>query len=147
MTVQEAIELFKKHQKSTVKKSTLKSYGKFLDKIQERFSECEVVSVSSEDIGKFLEDCTVTLNRSTRHLRYAQVKAFFNYIIEAAHLNIKNPCNAGMLFKTFKNVYHRPRKIFDKETVDEIIFNSRSVRDRSGPLWTENRGSFQPQGL
>jgi hypothetical protein len=78
-----------------------------LDKIQERFSECAVVSVSSEDIGKFLEDCTVTLNRSTRHLRYAQVKSFFNYIIEGAHLNIKNPCNAGMLFKAFKNVAHR----------------------------------------
>jgi hypothetical protein len=102
MTVQEAIELFKNHQKSTVKKSTLKSYGKFLDKIQERFSECKVVSVSSEDIGKFLDECTVSLNRSTRHLRYAQIKALFNYVIEAAHLNIKNPCNAGMLFKTFK---------------------------------------------
>jgi integrase/recombinase XerD len=130
MTVQEAIELFKNHQKSTVKKSTIKSYGKFLDKIQERFSKCDVVSVSSDDVGKFLDECTVNLNRSTRHLRYAQVKAFFNYVIEATHLNIKNPCNAGMLFKSFKNVYHRPRKILDKETVDEIIFNSRSVRDR-----------------
>jgi site-specific recombinase XerC len=58
------------------------------------------------------------------------VKAFFNYIIEATHLNIKNPCNASMLFKSFKNVYHRLRKILDKETVDEIIFNSRNVRDR-----------------
>jgi site-specific recombinase XerD len=81
MTVREAIDLFKNHQKSNVKKSTLKSYGKFLDKIQERFSEYEVVSVTSDDIGKFLEECTVNLNRSTRHLRYAQVKAFFNYVI------------------------------------------------------------------
>jgi integrase/recombinase XerD len=111
-------------------KSTLKSYGKFLDKIQERFSDCAVISVSSENIGNFFEDCTVDLNRSTRHLRYAQVKAFFNYVIEAAHLNVKNPCNAAMLFKTFKNVYHRPRKILNKKTVDEIIFNSRNVRDR-----------------
>ena len=35
-----------------------------------------------------------------------------------------------MLSKTYRNVCHRPRKILDKETVDEIIFNSRSVRDR-----------------
>jgi integrase len=35
-----------------------------------------------------------------------------------------------MLSKTFKNVSHRPRKILDKETVDELIFNSRTVRDR-----------------
>ncbi|HXX81563.1 MAG TPA: site-specific integrase [Thermodesulfovibrionales bacterium] len=130
MIIQEAIELFTKHQKSTVKKSTVKSYGKFMEKFKERFSEQEVVSISADDIGKFLEESTETLNRSTRHLRYAQVKAFFNYIIEASNLNVKNPCNAGVLFKTFKNVYHRPRKILDKETVDEIIFNSRSARDR-----------------
>jgi site-specific recombinase XerD len=130
MTVQEAIELFKKHQKSTVKKSTIKSYGKFLATFQERFSEYEVASVSTDDIGKFLEECTDNLNRSTRHLRYAQIKAFFNYVIEVSDLNIKNPCNATLLFKTFKNVYHSPRKILDKGTVDEIIFNSRNGRDR-----------------
>jgi integrase/recombinase XerD len=89
-----------------------------------------VVSISADDIGKVLEECAEALNRSTRHLRYAQLKAFFNYVIEASDLNIKNPCNAGVLFKTFKNVCHRPRKILDKETVDEIIFSSRSVRDR-----------------
>jgi integrase/recombinase XerD len=125
MTIHEAIELFKKHQRST-----LKSYGKFLKKVQERFSEQDVVSVTADDISQFLEEYTENLNRSTRHLRYAQMKAFFNYIIEASDLNIKNPCNAGVLCKTFKNVHQRPRKILDKETVDEIIFNSRSVRDR-----------------
>jgi integrase len=130
MTVQEAIELFEKHQIVTVRKSTLKSYGKFLERFRARFSRHEVVSVSSDDIGKFLEECTATLSRSTRHLRYAQIKALFNYVIEKSNLNIKNPYNAGVLFKAFKNVYRRPRKILDKETVDEIIFNSRSLRDR-----------------
>jgi hypothetical protein len=55
MVIQEAIELFKEHQKGTVKKSTLKSCGKFLDLIQSRFSGVEVTAVSAEDIGKFLE--------------------------------------------------------------------------------------------
>jgi integrase/recombinase XerD len=130
MTIQEAIELFKKHQNVTVKKSTLKSYGKFLERFKTRFSLREVVTVTADDIGKFLEECAETLSRATRHFRYAQLKAFFNYVIETSDLNIKNPCNAGVLLKTFKNVCHRPRKILDKETVDEIIFNSRSVRDR-----------------
>jgi integrase len=89
-----------------------------------------VSSFLTEDISKFLEECTEELNRSTRHLRYAQLMAFFNYIIETTGINIKNPCNAAPLFKTFKNVQHRPRNILDKETVDEIIFNSGSVRDR-----------------
>ncbi|MBF0506744.1 MAG: site-specific integrase [Nitrospirae bacterium] len=101
-----------------------------MEKFQGRFLGQEVVSVTADDIGDFLEECTNSLSRSTRHLRYAQMKAFFNYVIEASDLNIKNPCNAGLLFKTFKNVYHSPRKILDKETVDEIIFNSRNGRDR-----------------
>lgn len=130
MTIQEAMELFKQHQKSSVKKSTLKSYGKFMEKFQTKFSEHEIASISAEDIGRFLDECTENLSRSTRHLRYAQIKAFFNYAIETSDLNIKNPCNAVALSKTYKNVHHRPRKILDKETVDEIIFNSRSVRDR-----------------
>lgn len=125
MTIQEAIELFKKHQKST-----LRSYEKFLEKFRERFSDQEFVLVTVDEIGRFLEECSENLNRTTRHLRYAQLKAFFNYVIEVSNLNMKNPCNAGVLFKAFKNVYHRPRKILDKETVDEIIFNSRSIRDR-----------------
>ena len=39
MIIQEAIELFRQHQKTTVKKSTLKSYGKFLEQFQVRFSK------------------------------------------------------------------------------------------------------------
>jgi integrase/recombinase XerD len=130
MVMQEAIKLFKEHEKGAVKKSTLKSYGKFLDRFLERFSANEVVSVSADQIGRFLEECTEGLSRSTRHLRYAQIKAFFNYVIEVTEVNAKNPCNAVMLAKTYKNAPHRPRKILDKETVDELIFNARSVRDR-----------------
>jgi integrase/recombinase XerD len=130
MVIQEAIGLFKEHQKGTVKKSTLKSYGKFLDQFMERFSACEVISISADQIGRFLEECTESLSRSTRHLRYAQIKAFFNYVIEVAGLNAKNPCTASELAKAYKNAAHRPRKILDKETVDEMIFNARSARDR-----------------
>jgi hypothetical protein len=76
MVVQEAIDLFKQHQKSTVRKSTLKSYGKFMDHFQSKFALSEVQTVTSKDIGKFLEECTGGLSRATRHLRYAQIKAF-----------------------------------------------------------------------
>ena len=133
MIIQKAIELFKQHQKGSLRKSTMKRYGKFLGQIEERFAADEVASISAEEIGKFLDERTEGLSRSTRHLRYAQIKAFFNYAIETSDLNIKNPCNATMLLKTFKNSYQRPRKILDKETVDEIIFNSRGVRDRLIP--------------
>ncbi len=51
-------------------------------------------------------------------------------MIEVTGLNAKNPCTAAVLAKAYKNVLHRPRKIFDKETVDEMIFNAGSLRDR-----------------
>ncbi len=130
MVIQEALEMFRKHQVRTVKKSTLKSYGKFLDHFLEKFAAFEVISVTADQIGRFLEECTEGLSRATRHLRYAQIKAFFNYVIEVTGLNAKNPCNAAVLAKAYKNVPHRPRKILDKETVDEMIFNASSIRDR-----------------
>jgi len=130
MNIQEGLELFTQHKKSTVKKSTLKSYRRFLEQFQIRFSEYEITSISADDIGQFLEGYTEGQNRSTRHLRYTQLKTFFNYVIETRDLAMKNPCNAGVLAKTFKNVGNRPRKILDKETMDEIIFNSRNIRDR-----------------
>jgi integrase len=43
---------------------------------------------------------------------------------------MKNPCGVTQLFKSFKVTQHKPRKILDKETVDEIIFNSKSIQDR-----------------
>lgn len=55
MVIQEAIELFKEHQRGTVKKSTLKSYGKFMDHFRDRFSAFDVVSVTADQIGRFLE--------------------------------------------------------------------------------------------
>jgi len=45
-------------------------------------------------------------------------------------MNIKNPCCVPQLFKSFKTVQQKPRKILDKETVDELIFNSKNTRDR-----------------
>lgn len=54
----------------------------------------------------------------------------FQLLIEVTEVNAKNPCNAVMLGKAYKNAPHRPRKILDKETVDELIFNAGSVRDR-----------------
>lgn len=127
---QRGVELFKQHQKGNVTKNTLRSYGRFLEQLQARFSEKEVVSVSPDDIGAFLDDCTEGLGRSTHHFRYSQIKAFFNYIIEATGLNIKSPCNTASLSKTFKIAQYRPRQILDKETVDKIIFKSENTKDR-----------------
>jgi integrase len=130
MTTQRALELFNAHQIATVKEKTRKSYVKLLRLFQEQFNDRDVASIRPEEIARFLEDYTNGSAKATRRLRYAQLKALFNFLIESHQLNIMNPCNASVLFKSFKTQQHRPRKILDKETVDEIIYSAKSTRDR-----------------
>lgn len=130
MTIQKAIEYFKEHQRTSLKQSTQEGYRKLLERFQKEFFGRDFMSIKSEELCRFLETATVGLSRSTRRLRYAQLRALFNFVIDTFEMNIKNPCCVPQLFKSFKNIQQRPRKILDKETVDEIIFNSKNMRDR-----------------
>jgi integrase len=51
-------------------------------------------------------------------------------MIENCSLNMKNPCSASLLSKSFKMPKREARKILDKETVDEMIYNAKCLRDR-----------------
>lgn len=130
MTVQQAIDQFRMHQSANVKEKTQKSYKRLLSHFQKPFYDRMVDSIAPEEISRFLEGFTVGLGKSTKRLRYAQIKAFYNFTIDNARLNIKNPCSMGQPFKSYKGGIQRPRKIFDKQTIDELIFNSRNERDR-----------------
>lgn len=130
MTIQKAIEHFNDHQRTSLKKRTQDGYKNLLQRFQSEFSDRDVETVKAEELCRFLETYTEGLARATRRLRYAQLRALFNFIIDTFEMNIKNPCCVPQLFKSFKNIQQRPRKILDKETVDEIIFNSTNTRDR-----------------
>jgi site-specific recombinase XerD len=130
MIIRKAIELFKEHKQATVKNRTLASYRRFLKQFEVQFCDYHVESIRPEEVCQFLESLTKGSAKSTRYLRYAQLKAFFNFVIETSNLNIKNPCNAPVLFKSYKNIQQKPRKNLDKETMDEIIFSSKNTRDR-----------------
>jgi integrase len=130
MTIQKAIEHFKDHQRTSLKKRTQEGYKKLLERFQSEFSDRDVESIKAEELCRFLETFTEGLARATRRLRYAQLRALFNFVIDTFEINIKNPCCVPQLFKLFKNIQQRPRNILDKETVDEIIFNSKNARDR-----------------
>jgi len=64
----------------------------------------------------FLEDQTRKPAKSTRRLRYAQLKAFYNFIIDRYSLNMRNPCNASLLTKSFKATKQVPHKVLERET-------------------------------
>jgi len=130
MTIQEAIEHFSEHLRTSVKKRTQEGYKKLLERLQTEFSDRQIEDIKAEELCRFLETFTEGLAKATRRLRYAQLRALFNFAIDTFQMNIKNPCGVSQLFKSFRSAQQRPRKILDKETVDEIIFNSTNTRDR-----------------
>ncbi|MHA2219833.1 MAG: tyrosine-type recombinase/integrase [Candidatus Hodarchaeales archaeon] len=130
MRIKEGITLFKYQQKANLKQRTLYSYDYLLRKFEALFSERSVETVSVDEIYHFLENLTEGFSKATRRLRYAQLKTFFNFIIDKCSLNIKNPCNSPLLSKTFRMPTLKARKILDKESVDEMIYNTTSGRDR-----------------
>jgi len=130
MTIREAINLFQYYLQSNHKKRTIETYKFLLGRFEAEYADRPLDSISSDDIHQFLEKVTENRSRLTRRLRYAQLKAFYNFIIEQRSLNVKNPCSTMLLSKSFKMPRHAPRCILDKETVDEMIYYTRKQRDR-----------------
>jgi len=130
MTTKEAITLFKYYLQSNHKTRTIESYTLLLDRFNAIHTEKLLDDISPDEIFQFLEDQTRSLAKSTRRLRYAQLKAFFNFIIDRCSLNMRNPCNASLLSKSYKAPKQVPHKILERETVDEMIYNTTRQRDR-----------------
>lgn len=122
--------LFKYHQRSTSKGKTIRSYHYLLVRFEALFAERSFDSICPDEILQFLEMLTGNLSRSTRRLRYAQLKAFYNFLIEKCNVNMKNPCNVPLLSKAFKTPRQVARRILDREIVEELIYNTKTPRDR-----------------
>jgi len=130
MTTQEAIRLFKQYLQSNHKQRTIDSYSYLFNKFEVIYTQRDLESIGSDEIYDFLEDLTQNLAKSTRRLRYAQLKAFYNFIIDRCSLNMKNPCNTSLLRKSYRTPKQVLRKMLERETVDEMIYNTKRVRDR-----------------
>jgi integrase/recombinase XerD len=130
MTLKEAITLFGYHQRSNLKARTVRSYQPLLQRFETQHGERSFDAIGSEEVFQFLETVTGNQSRSTRRLRYAQLKCFFNFLIEKCNLNMKNPCNAPLLSKAFKTPKQVARRILDREIVEELIYNTQTLRDR-----------------
>jgi integrase len=130
MNVNEAITLFRYYQQSHHRKRTIDSYQTLLSIFEQTYGNRSLESLQSDEIYQFLENISGRSAKSTRRLRYAQLKAFFNFIIEKCHHDMKNPCDSPLLSKTFRMPRQMPRTILDKETVDEMIYNTKNPRNR-----------------
>jgi site-specific recombinase XerD len=128
MTTKEAITLFKYYIQANHKRRTIESYTLLLDRFNVIHAERPLKDISPDEIFHFLESVTQKLSKSTRRLRYAQLKAFCNFIIDRCSLNMRNPCNTPLLSKSFRAPKQLPHKILERETVDEMIFNTTRQR-------------------
>ena len=85
MTLREAIELFRDHQKNSAKEKTRESYDHLFRNLEALLGDAALEDISSQDLYQFLLLLTEGRARSTARLRYAQLKSFFNFIIEGTH--------------------------------------------------------------
>ena len=129
MTIQEGIELFRTHQKSQAREKTRESYAYLLRNLEALFGETATDAITPEDIHQFLLTVTDGRARSSARLRYAQVKAFFNLLLEHGKIT-SNPCDDMMLRKTFRAPRYKDRDVVAREVVDEIIYRCRKPRNR-----------------
>ncbi|NLG16493.1 MAG: site-specific integrase, partial [Fibrobacter sp.] len=130
MITKEAITLFKYYLQSNHKQRTIESYSLLLERFEMIYSQRDMETIAPDEIFHFLENLTKDMAKSTRRLRYAQLKAFYNFIIDRCSLNMRNPCSMPLLSKSFRAPKQQPHKILDRETVDEMIYNTKKQRDR-----------------
>jgi len=130
MRLQEAIQVFKDHQKNAAKEKTRKSYGHLFRNMEALLGDAALADISSQDLYQFLLLLTEGRARTTARLRYAQLKSFFNFMIERTHASMTNPCNDPLLSKTFQAPRMKQREILGREVIDEIIYRCRKARDR-----------------
>ena len=82
MITKEAIKLFRDYLRLNHRKRTIESYSPLLEKYEAAYADQALDSIGSDEIYHFLETVTQHLSKSTRRLRYAQMKAFYNFIID-----------------------------------------------------------------
>ncbi len=130
MNTSTALKAFRHYQKSNLKPRTVIGYRCLLDNLEELFGDRDLKSISSEELFQFLEIVTENNSKSTKRHRYSQLKAFFNFVIMNYDPGLINPLDSPVMRKTFRLPKPRQREIIPKEVIDEVIFNSKELRDR-----------------
>ena len=125
-----ALKIFRDYQKANLKPSTAGGYTYLLDNFEALFGEKDLKSINSEDAYHFLEIITENSSKSSKRHRYSQLKALFNFVISNYLPDLKNPLDSPFMKKMFPLPKPRQREVISKAIIDEVIFNSRSLRDR-----------------
>ena len=124
------LKIFRDYQKANLKLSTAGGYTYLLDNFEALFGEKDLKSINGEDAYHFLEIITENSSKSSKRHRYSQLKALFNFVISNYLPDLKNPLDSPFMRKMFPLPKPKQREVVSKALIDEVIFNSQSLRDR-----------------
>ena len=77
-----------------------------------------------------MNQLTQGAKQTTKRIRYANLKTFFNFVISTFDFKFHNPCDTPVLKKIFREAKPAAWDILEKEIVDEIIFKTDNPKDR-----------------
>jgi integrase len=94
------------------------------------FGDHQLGELTADDVMDFLNEVTDGCKPQTKRIRYAHLSAFFNFIQDNLDPDLSNPCDSPMLRKLYRPKVKVQWNILEKDTVDEIIFRTATLRDR-----------------
>jgi integrase/recombinase XerD len=112
------------------KKNTIRNQAFCLTRFDVQFGNREIDSISIEEIMSFLTGLTKDTKQTTKRGRYTCLKTLFNFAISTFDLEFKNPCDATILKKIFREAKPKLWPILNKDIIDEIIFRTMNTRNR-----------------
>ena len=99
MKVQQAVDYFIDYHKANSKKNTIRNQVFILSRFLDKFGDRKLKSISSDEILSFLNRLTRGQKQTTKRIRYANLKTFFNFIISTFDIKFNNPCDTPTLKK------------------------------------------------
>jgi integrase/recombinase XerD len=130
MKVSQAVEYHLEYHKANSQPNTQKCVKYVLGKFHDQFHERTLASISEENVLSFLTKLTFSRRQATKRNRYSVLCSFYNFTINTSFPELKNPCHNSIIKKIFRRPYPVQSRIFDKDTIDEIIFRTTTVRNR-----------------
>ncbi|NNK92944.1 MAG: site-specific integrase [Desulfobacterales bacterium] len=130
MKVSQAVHYHLEYHKANSQENTQRCVEYVLKKFNVQFQERSIASISEEDVLTFLMKLTFNRRQTTKRNRYAVLYSFYNFTINTSLPELKNPCNNSVINKIFRRAYPVQSRILDKDTIDEIIFRTTTLRNR-----------------
>ena len=92
MKLEQAVQQFKQYQQRNFRPTTVRTYVFTIKVLTDLLYGKQVESIDSDEVFQLLSLITEEAAPTTKYLRFAQLRAFFNFCIDHLGLKMSNPC-------------------------------------------------------